>query len=633
MKIIKIYFLAIFSIALSYAMPMGVMNGAPDAGAATGGAIPEASTTNVNHNYSAVDSKTADSISNKVFDVNKDSINFEDGTFNWKGKTFNMGNSKLVKARFERYLSTQVSSSNLEDYMAIVSEITSTLSPLNSNCNDEQLEYAWKRLYDAAEYDFDANMSLIVANNVFAAFRMKKEYYEMRHNVLVSQTEEKKAKEYHLSKERMSVYANERLANTLTKKQIGLYSKINPNSATADVAEATKDYALKTAQVGATTALKELNAAQAIIKYQTQIVTFLLSRKFQHAQLSAAFYRQIYRENSAELKVGKEEVASLFPVSNAIPTNDSLESIATEALFDVKKGMESVEYLYASGQRYNALMRLMETFILGEFDPVMLAFAFEKRSELLKIYRELSVLQRVADAKDYTAVEKSLEKLQLLCNDFPYQEVLSNVQAAQRASNLKVLAAKQAVALGNVESVEKHLTEAAKIWPLNPNLESFSTQLVDVATGKTKYLTKFDDFYERGNNREIMNEASEFAFALSQDKERSQKLKEVVSRLTQVDMLIAQAEELQAQNNPYLAWEMLESAKKIDNTDPILARAIGNLSPYVADYVMVLNRASNAEKEGNWAVALNNYLAAQKILPTSKTCRMGIERCAKKYMQ
>ena len=168
---------------------------------------------------------------------------------------------------------------------------------------------------------------------------------------------------------------------------------------------------------------------------------------------------------------------------------------------------------------------------------------------------------------------------------------------------------------------------------MNPSIETFNEDLVGMTEGVSKYVQKFDELYERGNFRDIVAEAPEYGMALRQDKVRAEKLREVVINISRVDSLIAQANEFEKQNNPYFAWDILENAKEVAPDDPVLARALAHLAPEVSDYVKTLNRAQKAEKSGDYAAALNYFLAAQNIFPASQACRLGIERVAGKYMQ
>ena len=121
--------------------------------------------------------------------------------------------------------------------------------------------------------------------------------------------------------------------------------------------------------------------------------------------------------------------------------------------------------------------------------------------------------------------------------------------------------------------------------------------------------------------------------AFVKDENRAQKLKQIVSNIAKIDMLIAQSKEFEAQNNEYFAWELLENAKKIDASDPVLARRIAQLAPLVADFAKFVAAAEKAEKAGEYPRALMNYLQARQISPSSQICRLAIERLSAKYLE
>lgn len=83
--------------------------------------------------------------------------------------------------------------------------------------------------------------------------------------------------------------------------------------------------------------------------------------------------------------------------------------------------MAAVNALYDGGERYGALERLMETFAIGEYDPVMATFPFEKRKTLHKIYRDVSALKSLADSRDWGAIEKILEGFETLAPRLPLE--------------------------------------------------------------------------------------------------------------------------------------------------------------------------------------------------------------------
>lgn len=590
---------------------------------------PASQTVSVSPAGGSMDSGTFERTMDKIFDFNSDSINLEDGTLNWKGKTFEIGNSKVVKARFERYLAMDLRDQNFENYQKILREITSMLYSNNDDLSDEVIRAAWNKLYDAAEYDIDNDGCIAIANNVFQTWRMRNEFKRYR----ISETDFRRNLE---STKRLAL----RNKTVMEQEQFDEFhsGSMNPKNVPTKVSKVRvgaarfasdmEDVAKMTSELAVKKATSEATAAKAVLQFQSSTLTFLLARKFQHATISAYFYRHLYKAGAQNFEVGKEQFLKFFPISNFMPTNDVVESLATEARNDVREGMISVNTLYDSKQRYSALQRLMETFVLGENEPSVRSFDFEKKKVLLQLYRDMSALKDLGDNHDLEGIEKTLERIKEVADDFPYREIYSKVKIGKQASNLKVMEARAAAFGGDMDAARAALAEAAQIWPLNPELDKFNDEVMQMTVGISKYEKRFDELLEKKNYREIMSEAAEYAIALKTSPKKAAKLKEVVSDVSQIDFLIAQAKELDTQGNSYVAWEMLEKAKQIDEQDPVLSRAMADMAPRVADYVRLLDSAKDAEKKGANAAALTLFLAAQEIFPMSQSCREGISRNA-----
>ena len=576
-----------------------------------------------------LESSLIDKNIDKVFDVKTDSFDIDSGTLTWKGKNFNIGDSKLVRSRFERYLAMDTDVKDFNSYQAILAEISSLLSASNDDISDDTLRHAWNRLFDAAEYPFDSDMCVQIANCVYTSWRMKDEYDAAKRNelddILKVQADKFYAKAH-------SIYAeNAKRSNLsgLTVKQRAV--RKNESEHAAEIAARLVELQESKAKLALSTAEREAVALKAVLFYQSQIVMFLTERKFQAAQLASMFYRHIYRGKVQNMQVGEKELAQMVPLSQFTPNIDMVEGLANEARHDIKNGMNAVNSLYDSGDRFGALERLQETFVLGEFDPVLQVFDSSKRRVLHKIYKNVVTMKKLSESRDWDGIEKILTEMQTDAPDFPATEVLSKVRTAKRASDMHLLAAKQAAASNDTEQVKASISEAMKAWPLNPKIEVLNNELVGLSTGSIIYERKFDELWQRKNYRDIAAEAPEFGLALRNDKERLANLRKAVSDVGRIDAMLAQAKEMAKQKNPYFAWDILENAKNIDAKDVELARFQAELAPEVSDYVKALNDAQKAEAAGNNACALNFYLAAQQIFPASQTCRLGIERTSLKY--
>lgn len=579
-------------------------------------------------NTGIFESSTAERFADRIFDVKTDSID-TNGNLRWKGKTFSVGDSRIVRARFERYLSMPANLGDYENYRSILAEIEAQLAANNDNLTLENIKYAWSRLFDAAEYQIDGDSSLVIANLVYLSWRMRDEYENFKSAENEKERDVKAAKFRAKEKAEFMEYASDKMKRLTSRRARN--SQSNPTVGTADLGYRLQDLQRQVAELATAKAMKEAVATKAVWQFQSQILAFILERKFQQAQISAMFYRHIYRGNAQELQVGREQIKDLVQVSNFTPTADALEMIAIDARKDIADGMAAVETLYDKGDRYAALERLLETFLIGEQDVALAVFSPEKREVLRKIYKDTITIKELADSKDWGGVEEVVNEISKLAADFPSREVLSKVKTAQTASNMALLAAKQSAALGAADDVKKNIEKAALLWPLNPGIQAFNDELLGLTKGISTYVKKFDENVERGNFRDIMDEAPEYGIAFKNDSERAKKLREIVVKISQIDSLIAQAAEFERQKSPYFAWDILENASRIDSADPVLARAIARLAPEVSDYVKALNRAKDAENKKEFAAALNYYLAAQKIFPASQACRMGIERVAEKY--
>ena len=122
-------------------------------------------------------SGTAERSTDKIFDVNKDSVDLENGTMQWKGKTFNLGNNRVLRARLERYLAAPKQSDDAIQHAKILAEIESLLSPRNITPKNYAQSYqkAWDLLFKAGEYESDAENCLTIASQVMKVHRDKQE--------------------------------------------------------------------------------------------------------------------------------------------------------------------------------------------------------------------------------------------------------------------------------------------------------------------------------------------------------------------------------------------------------------------------------------------------------------------------
>jgi len=585
-------------------------------------AEPPKATTTTSGDYK---SSTVEGGADRLFDVNSDSVDMENGSMQWKGKTFNLGNSRLMRARFERYLQSPPTSGDVEKYVQILDKIEKILAPnaINQSNYYTSQQEAFNLLFEAAQFEMDANNSLTIASQVKKIWTMRAEFRDL--NITKNQLEA-------LRKVQEGVVVNraQKIEEANDDQNTGSTNKLKKTSqGTTELGYRVKDESRTQAEILAKNAEMTALGIKAQVEFQSQMVGFLLQRRYRHCIIASAFYRVLFKGANQNIKVGAKEVKEFFPVSDFVPTLESLDTLAREAMNDVKLGMNTVDDLQKQGEIYASFERLQETYFLGEYEPVVMTFDATKKREMLDLWRDLRELQRIGDERDLANVEGYVNKVKGRAKDFPGTSILSKVNNAINASNMAVLSAKQAALSGDTAKAESALERAGKIWPQNPQIKEFATQVVNRQDKIGQMIPEFDRLVSESKWRDIFNKKLEFALALSSDKARSDKLRQIVNRVGELDANIQKASVLASQNNPYLAWDVLVEAYKTESDDLVLAKTRSDIAPLVSDYARLIGLAEKFEKEGAEAAALNAWLQAQDINPASLACGESIKRLAR----
>lgn len=570
-------------------------------------------------------SSTVEGGADRLFDVNSDSVDMENGSMQWKGKTFNLGNSRLMRARFERYLQSPPASGDVEKYIKILDKIEKLLAPnaVNQSNYYSCQQEAFNLLFEAAQFEIDANNSLTIASQVKKIWTMRAEFRDL--NITKNQLEalRKMQEGVIVNRAQKIEEANDDTATNSTNKLK------KTSQGTTELGYRVKDESRTQAEILAKNAEMTALGLKAQIEFQSQMVGFLLQRRYRHCIITSAFYRVLFKGANQNIKVGAKEVKEFFPVSDFVPTLESLDTLAREAMNDVSLGMKTVDDLQKQGEIYGSFERLQETYFLGEYEPVVMTFDPVKKREMLDLWRDLRELQRIGDERDLANVEGYVNKVKGRAKDFPGTSILSKVNNAINASNMSILSAKQAALSGDTNKAEAALERAGKIWPQNPQIKEFANQVVSRQDKIGQMVPEFDRLVSESKWRDIFNKKLEFALALSSDKARSEKLRQIVNRVGELDANIQKASVLASQNNPYLAWDVLVEANKTESDDLVLAKTRSDIAPLVSDYARLIGLAEKFEKEGAEAAALNAWLQAQDINPASLACGEAIKRLAR----
>ena len=113
----------------------------------------------------------------------------------------------------------------------------------------------------------------------------------------------------------------------------------------------------------------ELSAIQSKVEFQALIVQLFFQRRYQHVLMATRFYRAIFTDGDTKLNVGKD-TKELFEKSAGMPpTVGTLDSLANEAIRDVREGVQAFNFSLQNNELYGATKRLQEAFVEGEISP------------------------------------------------------------------------------------------------------------------------------------------------------------------------------------------------------------------------------------------------------------------------
>ena len=574
-------------------------------------------------------SSSAEGGADRIFNVNSDSVDMENGSMQWKGTTMNLGNARAVRARFERFLAAPTDNGDMKRYIATLDQIQLLLSAQSINQENyyRNQQEAFNLLFKAAEFDIDANSSLTIASQVQKVWVMKQEFRQIEVNKNQLETLRKMQEGIIINRADIIEDASDARSRTQGNSKTGSLGKAS--SGTTELGFKVKDEARTQAQILARDAEMTALGLKAKIEFQSQMVAFLMARRYRHSLITSSFYRVLFKGGSQNIVVGAKEVKEFFPISDFVPTLESFDMLSREAIKDVSKGVQTVDDLVKQGELYGAFERLQETFFLGEFEPAIMSYPYEKKREMLALWKDLRELQRLGDERDLGNVEGYVNKVRGRARDFPGAPILSKVTNAMNASNMSLLSAKAAALSGDNVKAEAALERAAKIWPQNPGVKEFANQVVSRQDTLAQKIPEFDRLMTESKWRDIFNKKLEYALALAQDKERSEKLRKVVNRVGELDANIQKASVLASQNNPYLAWDVIVETYKTESDDIVLAKTRSDIAPLVANYAQLIGHAEKLEKDGAEAAALTAWLSAQDLNPASPACGAAVKRLAK----
>ena len=550
--------------------------------------------------------------------------------FQFDGKTFNVMDNHIFRARFEKFLnSPEASTESDQAYQGAIQEILDLLSPHN-NPNPTE---AYVKLQVAAQFSQDAKLCDSLANAIYRVWLASKSVTELqRLNTELESRRKKLDWNYDQWKDA------EKLSEGPRQVGRGGQQQQQQQSTKPDNAGHIQRYIQRIAEVEATRvankAKMELSEIESKLEFQSLIVQFFLQRRFQHVIMGARFYTEFFQDGNGRLQFEEgSDVEQAFAKSIGFnPTITTLDAFANEALRDVEQQVQSFDFLLEQGRTDGAARQLQQAFVMGEYLPVVQSIPRTKKVQVSDYVLNSFQLVNAIEVKDYTLAEELVNKMKAQASDFDYSKPTAAIGGAKLASMMRIRTAKNAALEGKNDVFEENIKAAAEIWPTNPMLKQEFGLLSDAGDVRSQAKLEFDRLLSTQSYRQIFDDKARFIAATVDDTERQDALNQIVNNILEIETSIKQADSLVKNGNAHAAWELIEKTfQKFPDDVPLSAKR-SDLSTEVAEFVRALKTAENLENRDQTGSSLAWFLKAQRMYPLSDFASEGIDRLVNRIL-
>jgi hypothetical protein len=526
----------------------------------------------------------------------------------FNGTGWNPATNARFLARFEKYLNTPEESSEAEQgHRKILLQIAGLLEPRSLNSNS--LSNAFRLLTRATYYPGDSRLSDTLANGIYAIWQTKRNTRHLQEANRV------------LDEER-----NALLKNMGTASKGGADGRAGGAIQQAGRAGSILE---KGSRMAANEALSQLSEIQAKVAYQGLLVQLFMQKRFHHLLIGTRFYRAIFDDGDSRLNLANAAPNPLGERSGSPPSVAVLETLALEAIRDVQTAVTAFHQHLEKQELRGATEKLREALMVGEFLPELRTIPLERKRVVLAYFQKSMRLQSALEARDYALVSELLEGeqgLQKTAADFDSAPALGALQGARNAAGLCLQKARAALQEGDKAGFEKSLSDAAQIWPNNPDLLALAASGFRQSDEAAMVLREFEELVSQKNFRRICEQAARFqAGLLPAPPEKKARLREILERGQSVEGALAMAAKLNEEGNPAGAWEKVHVLSKSLPDEARLTSAAAEYAIRASAFVEAVQKAQKLREEAQAAPSLAWFLRAQKLFPASVLVRESME--------
>ncbi|MCD8061816.1 MAG: hypothetical protein LUE13_05685 [Akkermansiaceae bacterium] len=557
-------------------------------------------------------------------------LNPQDGTVTINGQTLNMGSFREIEARFNKYLSQpEENTEDAREYQKVFNKIHDVLSMRKERlAADNVLRQVVDLLTAASSNPLDGGVSDALCQAIYTAWQAK------TNGKNKGKMMDAMEREIRTNTQRMSLMESGVTTSSGSASNQKGGKKGNSASNPARDNPRYKYLEKRVAEMQARKLKLEteqvLTVTEAKIVFQSTLVQLFAQRRFDHVSIGCGVYSRLFNDGDTKLRLEKgSDAAKMFGGTLGVPpTVAVLDNLSRELARDSDRHMKAVNNLVDSHHYVDALERLNEALLIGEFMAPVSTFPYEKKQKLYAFKRDVEKLFELMNGKDYEEALTLVEELKKTSRDFSTGRAESAISAAVFASDAYIAQGQEALAKGDRVKLEECLKKAIEIWPKNPRLLPLRNAMM--AAGQQSHaLEDFKRFHKNKNYRRIFDNQHEFAVLVKDDPELQAQFVDDLAKMAVIERALGAARQREAMQDVYGAWEELQQLRQRDQelfvNDQELNSQYLDLTTKASRLVKLLNDAENARNAKEVGSALGKYMEAKKLYLHSRFAKEGIE--------
>lgn len=321
-------------------------------------------------------------------------LNPQDGTVTINGQTLNMGSFREIEARFNKYLSQpEENTEDAREYQKIFNKIHDVLSMRKERlAADNVLRQVVDLLTAASSNPLDGGVSDALCQAIYTAWQAKTNG-KNKGKMMDAMEREIRTNTQKMSLMESGVTTS---SGSASNQKGGKKGNSDSNPARDNprykylekrvVEMQARKLKLETEQV--------LTVTEAKIVFQSTLVQLFAQRRFDHVSIGCGVYSRLFNDGDTKLRLEKgSDAAKMFGGTLGVPPTVSvLDNLSRELARDSDRHMKAVNNLVDSHHYVDALERLNEALLIGEFMAPVSTFPYEKKQKLYAFKRDVEKL-------------------------------------------------------------------------------------------------------------------------------------------------------------------------------------------------------------------------------------------------